>query len=63
MSDNEKVIDIRIPEEHQAEYIAELTDFIENELKPPSRIKWILLFFALGVAGGIGLGIALWWAK
>jgi hypothetical protein len=59
----ERIIEIEIPGEYQAEYVSELTDFIENELKPPSRVRWILLFFALGVAGGIGLGIALWWAK
>jgi hypothetical protein len=63
MRENDKIIEIEIPQERQVEYVNELADFIENELKPPSRLRWILIFFLLGVSGGVGLGIALWWIK
>jgi hypothetical protein len=59
---HEEIISIEIPDELQSEYINELTDFIENELKPPSRLRWILIFFILGMLGGLGLGIA-WWFR
>jgi hypothetical protein len=39
------------------ENLGELADFIENELKPPSKVKWLLLWFALGILGGWGLGL------
>jgi len=39
------------------ENLGELTDFIENELKPPSKVKWLLLWFMIGVLGGWGLGL------
>jgi hypothetical protein len=61
--ENEKIIDIKIPEEFQADYVSDLADFIEKELRPPSRVWWILFFFALGVAAGFGLGVAIWWVK
>jgi len=64
MSNKERIIDINIPNK-QLESVEELADFIENELKPPSRIKWILIYFMVGLAGGVGLGafIGWWWIK
>jgi hypothetical protein len=62
VSDNE-IIHIEIPEQLQAEYVSDLADFIEKELKPPSRMKWMLFFFIMGVSAGMGLGLALWWVR
>ena len=39
------------------EDLGELADFIEHELKPPSKVKWLLLWFLIGVLGGWGLGL------
>jgi fatty acid desaturase len=65
MSDKERIIDIQIPQERQIESVEDLADFIENELKPPSRVKWIIIYFAVGMAGGLGLGVFMgwWWVK
>jgi hypothetical protein len=43
--------------------VVELADFIESELKPPSRVRWMLLYFAIGLFGGIGLGIFIAWLR
>ena len=65
MSDKERIIDIQIPRDRQIESVEDLADFIENELKPPSKIKWILIYFIIGVLGGLGLGLFVgwWWIK
>jgi hypothetical protein len=65
MSDKERIIDIQIPHERQLESVEDLADFIENELKPPSRTKWIIIYFTVGLAGGLGLGMLMgwWWIK
>jgi hypothetical protein len=47
-------IEFKIREEHLSEIVKE----IEN-LKPPSRLRWLLIFFVLGVMGGMGIGIVL----
>jgi len=65
MSDKERIIDIQIPRDRQIESVEDLADFIENELKPPSRIKWVIIYFIVGMAGGLGLGVFMgwWWIK
>ena len=61
MSEKDKVVYIDIPRE-ESESLIELTEFIENELKPPSRTYWLLLYFMIGLAGGLGLGgFISWW--
>jgi hypothetical protein len=52
----EEVITIQI----DPEYINDLADFLE-ELNPPSKLRYYLIIFGLGVAGGIGLGLFLGW--
>jgi hypothetical protein len=62
--EDKRVIDIRIPQEYQAEYVSDLADFIERELKPPSRVWWLMIYFLLGLAGGLGLGgFIAWWLR
>jgi hypothetical protein len=65
MSSKERIIDIQIPADRQVENVEELADFIEKELKPPSRTKWLIIYFVTGLAGGLGLGafIGWWWIK
>jgi NhaP-type Na+/H+ or K+/H+ antiporter len=56
---SEDIIKIEIDKE----YVADLADFIESELKPPSRIRWLLLYFMIGLFGGIGLGMFISWLR
>ncbi len=56
---SEDIIKIEIDKDS----VAELADFIESELKPPSRVKWLLLYFTMGLLGGIGLGIFIQWLR
>jgi hypothetical protein len=58
--DNNEIISITIPDR---ESVAEIVDFIENELQPPSKLKWLLIFFVLGLAGGLGLGVFVAWLR
>jgi hypothetical protein len=60
MSESEEIISITIP---NRENLTEIVDFIENELQPPSKLRWLIIFFALGVAGGIGLGVVIAWLR
>jgi hypothetical protein len=60
MSASEDIISIKIPDR---ESVAEIVDFIENELQPPSKLRWLLIFFALGLMGGLGLGVFIAWLK
>jgi len=59
MSEND-TISITIP---QKEELAEIVDFIENELQPPSKLKWLVIFFIFGLTGGIGLGVFIIWLR
>ena len=43
--------------------VTDLADFIESELKPPSRARWLLLYFTIGLLGGIGLGVFIAWLR
>jgi NhaP-type Na+/H+ or K+/H+ antiporter len=56
---SEDIIKIEIDKDS----VVELADFIESELKPPSRIRWILLYFTIGLIGGIGLGMFIGWLR
>jgi len=56
---SDELIKIDVDKEH----VVELADFIENELKPPSRTRWLILYFALGLAGGVGLGMFISWLR
>jgi hypothetical protein len=58
--DNNEIISITIP---NTESVAEIVDFIENELQPPSKLRWLLIFFVLGLAGGLGLGVFVIWLR
>ena len=58
---SDEVIRIEIPREGRAESLEELADFIEEQLKPPSRTQWLLIYFAVGLAGGVGLGAFIGW--
>ncbi len=60
MSESEEIIHIEIKDK---ESLAEIVDFIENELQPPSKLKWLLIFFALGLLGGVGLGVFIAWLR
>lgn len=42
------------------QYLESLADLIE-ELNPPSKVRYYLLMFMLGIAGGVGLGLFLGW--
>jgi len=53
-----ELIQIKIPTE---EDLDELVEFIENELKPPSRLKYLVMYFAIGTFGGFGLGVLISW--
>jgi NhaP-type Na+/H+ or K+/H+ antiporter len=56
---SEDIIKIEIDKD----YVVDLADFIENELKPPSRVRWLLIYFIMGLMGGIGLGVFISWLK
>jgi hypothetical protein len=56
---SEDIIKIEIDKDS----VVELADFIESELKPPSRARWILFYFVVGLFGGIGLGIFIQWVR
>jgi hypothetical protein len=60
MSKNDRLIEIEIPRE---EVLGDLTEFIEEELKPPSRVKWIFIYFLIGLLGGVGLGAFIGWIR
>ena len=47
-------VEFKIREEHLSEIVKE----IEN-LKPPSRLRWLIIFFVMGMLGGSGIGIVL----
>jgi hypothetical protein len=32
---------------------------IIQEVKPPSKVRWLIMFFMLGTLGGLGIGIVL----
>jgi len=40
------------------EYLSEIVKEIER-LKPPSRLRWLVIFFIMGMMGGMGIGIVL----
>jgi NhaP-type Na+/H+ or K+/H+ antiporter len=61
MSNKDRIIEIELPKEDQIRSVEELTDFIENELKPPSRLRWLIIYFIMGSMGGFGLGALLSW--
>jgi hypothetical protein len=56
----DEIIHIEIP---QRESLAEIVDFIENELQPPSKLKWLVIFFVFGLLGGAGLGVFIAWLR
>lgn len=56
MSNEEDIFTIQV----NPEYLGDLADFIE-ELNPPSKLRYYLIIFGLGLAGGIGLGLFLGW--
>jgi len=59
MSESEsEIVHISIP---QRESFIEIVDFIESELKPPSKLRWLLIFFIFGLLGGAGLGVFIAW--
>jgi hypothetical protein len=60
MSESEEIISITIP---NRENLTEIVDFIENELQPPSKLRWLLIFFMFGLMGGIGLGVFIAWLR
>jgi hypothetical protein len=61
MSEKEKeIVEISVPSKEQ---VAEIVDFIESELRPPSKLRWLFIFFLLGVAGGVGLGVFIAWLR
>jgi len=61
MSEKEKeIVEISVPSREQ---VVEIVDFIERELQPPSKLKWLLIFFMLGLTGGIGLGVFIAWLR
>jgi hypothetical protein len=63
MSEKDRVVHIDIPREEYNSLI-DLTEFIEKELKPPSRTWWLMLYFLIGLAGGLGLGgFIAWWLR
>ncbi|MFZ8783237.1 MAG: hypothetical protein ACO2OR_04565 [Desulfurococcaceae archaeon] len=47
-------IEFKIREEHLSEIVKEL-----EKLKPPSRLKWLMIFFMMGVLGGMSIGAVL----
>jgi len=47
-------IEFKIREEHLREIVSEI-----EKLKPPSRLKWLLIFFVMGMLGGSGIGVVL----
>jgi hypothetical protein len=47
-------IEFKIREEHLSEIVKE----IEN-LKPPSRLRWLIIFFVMGMLGGTSIGVVL----
>jgi hypothetical protein len=59
MSENE-IIHIEVKDR---ESLAEIVDFIENELQPPSKTRWLIIFFMLGLLGGVGLGVFVAWLR
>lgn len=61
MSSVDEIIHIEIPESGRSESIEELADFIEKQLKPPSRVQWLLIYFTVGLFGGVGLGAFIGW--
>lgn len=61
MPEADEIIHIEIPEKKRIESLQELTEFIEEQLKPPSRTQWLLIYFTVGLAGGIGLGAFIGW--
>lgn len=59
--DLDEIIHIEIPEKDRIESLEELAAFIEEQLKPPSRTQWLLIYFSVGLAGGAGLGAFISW--
>jgi hypothetical protein len=47
-------VEFKIREEHLSEIVKEI-----EKLKPPSRVKWLMLFFMMGALGGMGIGVVL----
>jgi hypothetical protein len=47
-------VEFKIREEHLSEIVREI-----EKLKPPSRLKWLAIFFVMGMLGGTGIGIVL----
>jgi NhaP-type Na+/H+ or K+/H+ antiporter len=56
---SEDIIKIEIDKDS----VVDIADFIENELKPPSRVRWLLFYFMLGLLGGVGLGVFIGWLR
>lgn len=63
MSSVDEIIRIEIPDKGRTETLEELADFIEEQLKPPSRMQWMLIYFLMGFVGGVGLGAFISWVK
>lgn len=61
MSSVDEIIHIEIPEKGRSESLEELAEFIEEQLRPPSRIWWLMVYFLFGVVGGLGLGAFIGW--
>lgn len=61
LSSVDEIIRIEIPEKQRGESLEELAEFIEEQLRPPSRTQWLLIYFAVGVMGGVGLGVFIGW--
>jgi hypothetical protein len=57
---SEDIVEIKVPDK---ERVAEIVDFIERELQPPSKLKWLIIFFGFGLMGGIGLGVLISWLR
>jgi len=56
LTDDKDIISIQV----NPEYLTDIAELIE-ELNPPSKTKYLILMYGLGVLGGIGLGLFLGW--
>jgi hypothetical protein len=59
--ENDKLVEVSISQE----YLQDLADFIEKELNPPSKLRYLVYYFIFGILGGLGFGvfIAFMWVK
>lgn len=57
---SDEIITITIPSN---EDLVEIVEFIESELQPQSKLKWLIIFFLFGLMGGTGLGVLISWLR